>query len=79
MFAALLSIMASGPPPGIDLSADIKESIVSPVIALMILSGVCVALRIVSKMQSKVYLQLDDYFILAALVCISLNLKTPSY
>lgn len=79
IFAAVLSIMASGPPPGIDLSVDIKESIISPVIALMVLSGVCVALRIVSKVQSKVNLQLEDYFILASVVCISLNRTTPSY
>ncbi|KAM6476690.1 hypothetical protein HDV62DRAFT_402613 [Trichoderma sp. SZMC 28011] len=60
--------MSSGPPPGIDLYADIKESVISPVIALMVLSAICVALRIVAKFTTNVKLQLDDYFLFAALV-----------
>lgn len=60
--------MSSGPPPGIDLYADIKNSVISPVIALMVLSAICVALRIVAKFTTNVKLQLDDYFLFAALV-----------
>lgn len=62
--------MSSGPPPGLDLNADIKQTIISPVIALMILAGLSVALRITSNIASKGSLQLDDYFILVALVCV---------
>jgi hypothetical protein len=66
--------MSSGPPPGIDLNADIKQTVISPVIALMILAAASVALRIVSKLSSKMTPQLDDYFILAALVSVFLEL-----
>ena len=66
--------MSSGPPPGIDLNADIKQTVISPVIALMVLAGASVALRIVSKLSAKVSLQLDDYFIFVALVSVSLEL-----
>ena len=62
--------MSSGPPPGIDLNADIRQTVISPVIALMILAGASVALRITSKLASKGSPQLDDYFILAALVIV---------
>lgn len=61
--------MSSGPPPGIDLNADIKGSVISPVIALVVLSTASVVLRVVSKLTSKLRLQVDDYFIFAALVC----------
>ncbi|KAL7929769.1 hypothetical protein V8C35DRAFT_314744 [Trichoderma chlorosporum] len=60
--------MSSGPPPGIDINADIKGSVISPVIALMILSAICVALRTVAKLTQGAKLQLDDYFLFAALV-----------
>lgn len=66
--------MSSGPPPGIDLNADIKQTVISPVIALMVLAAASVALRIVSKLSAKVSLQLDDYFIFVALVSVSLKL-----
>jgi hypothetical protein len=72
-FAAVCSIMSSGPPPGIDLNADIKQTVISPVIALMVLSAASVALRIVSKLSAKITPQLDDYFILVALVRIPLD------
>lgn len=65
--------MSSGPPPGIDLYADIKHSVIAPVIALMVLSAACVALRIVAKFTTDVKLQLDDYFLFAALVSILLR------
>lgn len=60
--------MSLGPPPGIDLNADIKDSIISPVIALMVLSAVCVALRTVVKVDQDMKLRWDDYFLFAALV-----------
>ncbi|RFU25224.1 hypothetical protein B7463_g11110, partial [Scytalidium lignicola] len=60
--------MSSGPPPGIDLNADIRGQVIAPVIALMIIASFSVALRVVSKLTSKVSLQLDDYFIFAALI-----------
>lgn len=60
--------MSSGPPPGIDINADIKGSVISPVIALMVLSAVSVALRTMAKVTQNVKLQLDDYFLFAALV-----------
>ena len=66
--------MSSGPPSGIDLNADIKQTVISPVIALMVLAAASVALRIVSKLSAKVSLQLDDYFIFVALVSVSLEL-----
>jgi hypothetical protein len=62
--------MSSGPPPGLDLNADIKQTVISPVIALMFLAGLSVALRITLTIASKRSLQLDDYFILMALVCV---------
>lgn len=65
--------MSSGPPPGIDLNADIKQTVISPVIALMVLAAASVALRIVSKLSAKVSPQLDDYFIFVALVSVSLE------
>lgn len=65
------SIMTSGPPPGLDLNVDIKQTVISPVVALMILAGLSVALRIMSNLASKGSLQLDDYFILVALVCVA--------
>jgi hypothetical protein len=65
--------MSSGPPPGIDLNADIKSTVISPVVALMVLSAACVALRIVAKYTTNVKLQLDDYFLFAALVGIRLK------
>jgi hypothetical protein len=60
--------MSSGPPPGLDLNADIKQTVISPVIALMVLAGISVALRIVSKLTAKTSPHLDDYLILVALV-----------
>ncbi|RFU23554.1 hypothetical protein B7463_g12784, partial [Scytalidium lignicola] len=63
--------MSSGPPPGIDLNADIKATVISPVIALMVISAAAVALRVVAKYTAKTDLQLDDYLILAALVVAS--------
>lgn len=63
--------MSSGPPPGINLNADIKQTVISPVIALMVLSAASVALRIIAKLSMKAKLQLDDYFLFAALVCTS--------
>lgn len=67
-FTVACSIMSSGPPPGIDLYADIKHTVISPVIALMVLSGASVALRVVTKLSIKAKFQLDDYFLFAALV-----------
>ncbi|KAL7943622.1 hypothetical protein V8C42DRAFT_358892 [Trichoderma barbatum] len=58
--------MSSGP-PGIDLYADIKNTVIGPVIALMVLSATCVALRTVAKLTAHAKLQLDDYFLFAAL------------
>lgn len=60
--------MNSGPPPGIDLDADIRASVIGPVIALMIIATASLALRIAAKFTSKSKLQLDDYFIILALV-----------
>ncbi|KAH8805115.1 hypothetical protein F5884DRAFT_440581 [Xylogone sp. PMI_703] len=60
--------MSAGPPPGIDLYADIKGRVISPVIALMVISSASVALRLVSKYTAKADIQLDDYLIIAALV-----------
>ncbi|KAL7782516.1 hypothetical protein V8C37DRAFT_397865 [Trichoderma ceciliae] len=60
--------MSSGPPPGINLNADIKQTVISSVIALMVLSAASVALRIVAKISVKAKLQLDDYFLFAALI-----------
>lgn len=63
------TIMSSGPPPGIDLNADIKASAIGPVIALAILATAAVGLRIMAKVASRTKLEIDDYFIFAALVC----------
>lgn len=61
--------MSSSAPANIDLNADIKSTIIGPVIALMVLSAAAVALRIVSKWSIQMKkLQVDDYFIVAALV-----------
>lgn len=59
-------MMLAGPPSGLDPNADIKQMVISPVIALMILATASVALRITSKGS----LQLDDCFTLMSLVCI---------
>ena len=63
------------PPPGIDPNADIKQTIIIPIIALVILATISVVLRIVSRLTVKVAPQLDDYLIYVALVCISWILK----
>lgn len=68
------TIMSSGPPLGIDLNADIKNTVISPVIALMIIAAGSVALRVVARVSSKLALQIEDYFIFAALVGVSMDL-----
>jgi hypothetical protein len=67
--------MDSGPPPGIDLNADIKQTVIIPIIASMILAATAVTFRIVSMLSVKVTPQLDDYFIYVALVRVSLDLN----
>lgn len=61
--------MASGPPPGIDLSADRQWYIIGPVIALMALATTAVIVRICIRITAKLPLKIDDYLIIAALVC----------
>jgi hypothetical protein len=71
--------MSSGPPPGIDLYADNRGAVIGPVIALMALAAVSVALRIMSRLCAMLTQQWDDYFIFAALVCISIDLAVFGY
>lgn len=60
--------MAAPPPPGLDLDVDIRSIIIRPVVTLMVLATISVALRIASRLTSKLQLQWDDYLILLALV-----------
>jgi len=60
--------MAAPPPPGLDLDVDIRSIIIGPVVTLMVLATISVALRITSRLTSKLQLQWDDYLILLALV-----------
>ena len=64
-------IMATNPniPSEIDLEFDISSTVLSPILSMMVLAGLSVALRMTSTYSSMVSLQIDDYLILAALVC----------
>ena len=64
-------IMATNPniPSEIDLEFDISSTVLSPILSMMVLAGLSVALRMTSTYSAKGSLKIDDYLILAALVC----------
>ncbi|KAL1967165.1 hypothetical protein VTN77DRAFT_3456 [Rasamsonia byssochlamydoides] len=60
--------MASAPPPGIDLNDDISQTVIRPVVALLVLSITAVSLRITSRVISGQPLKWDDFFAVLAAV-----------
>jgi TRAP-type C4-dicarboxylate transport system permease small subunit len=60
--------MASGPPPGLDLTADASGTVIGPVIALLVVSTIAVVLRITSRYIAGQQLLWDDYLAVLALI-----------
>lgn len=60
--------MAAPPPPGINLNADIRASVIGVDITLVAIATFFVALRFLARYTSKLAIQWDDYLIVLALV-----------
>lgn len=71
--------MAATIPPGVDIYADIRGTIIGPVITLMCLCTASVILRVIAKRAAHANLELDDYLIFAALVCDAFRSLTYIY